>query len=298
MEIGIIGLGRMGMGMGARLAQRGHKVIGHSRSEKRRPDAQAHGMEWAGSPAELAQALSSPRVVVVMVPAGDPVDSTIAAVKPGLSEGDIVIDGGNSFYKDSIRRSEELAGSGIRFLDMGVSGGVWGLSEGYCVMAGGDEDAFRYVEPLLVDLSAEGGCAHVGASGAGHFAKMVHNGIEYAMMQAYAEGFELLDASRFDFDFRKISALWNNGSVIRSWLLELAESAFADSPDLDDIHDWVEDSGEGRWTVMESIDQAVPAPVIALSLMMRFRSRQQDTFSGRLLAALREKFGGHDVKRK
>lgn len=298
MNVGMVGLGRMGLGMGARLARAGHRVFGYDLSPDRRAEAEAAGIRSAGSPTDLAGVLDPTRIIIVMVPAGSPTDAAIEAVAAALQPGDVIIDGGNSYYKDSIRRSAEAASRGLRFLDCGVSGGVWGLQEGFCLMAGGDPETYALVEPVLRDLAPEGGCALVGESGAGHFAKMVHNGIEYGLLQAYGEGFEILRASGFDFDLRAISELWNAGSVVRSWLLELAARAFSESGDLSDVRGWVEDSGEGRWTVMESIDTSVPAPVIALSLMMRFRSRQEDSFSAKTIAALRKQFGGHPVREK
>lgn len=296
MDIGIVGLGRMGMGMGARLSRAGHKVAGYDKDPAKRSDASQVGIQWIDSLAMLPNVLAQPRIIIVMVPAGAPVDDALSNIKPVLSEGDIIIDGGNSFYKDSVARGKDLEDAGLRFLDAGISGGVWGDEEGYCLMVGGQKAAFNYAEPVFRDLSAKGGYSYVGASGAGHYSKMVHNGIEYAMLQAYGEGFEILKHSPYDYDLLELSRLWNQGSVIRSWLLELAEMAFEDSPDLSHIKGWVADSGEGRWTVLESIEQRVPAPVIALSLMMRFRSRQDESFSAKVIAALRNKFGGHEVK--
>jgi 6-phosphogluconate dehydrogenase len=244
----------------------------------------------------LPNALAAPRIAIVMVPAGAAVDQAIDGLAPGFSPGDIVIDGGNSFYKDSIARGERLKSGGIGFLDVGVSGGVWGGEKGYCLMVGGDKAAYDRAEPVLRNLAAQDGCAYVGPSGAGHFAKMVHNGIEYGMLQAYGEGFEILKESPYAYDLAALAKLWNHGSVIRSWLLELAEMAFEESPDLERVRGWVEDSGEGRWTMIEAIQERVPAPVIALALMMRFRSRQEDSFSAKVIAALRGRFGGHEVK--
>lgn len=296
MNVGIVGLGRMGMGMGTRLVRRGHTVAGHDTSQDKRVMAEANGIRWWDAPSELCSELAAPRVVITMVPAGAAVDSVIDELAKALSSGDIIIDGGNSFYRDSIERAELLNELGLRFLDVGISGGVWGLEKGYCLMAGGDHDAYKIAEPALLDLAQEGGCAYLGKSGAGHFAKMVHNGIEYGMMQAYGEGFEILNASDFDYDLASLADLWNHGGVVRSWLLELAKLAFDESPGLEHMRGWVEDSGEGRWVLEESIEQRVPAPVIALSLMMRFRSRQDDSFSAKVVAALRKQFGGHAVK--
>ena len=296
MNVGIIGLGRMGMGMGVRLARRGHKVAGYDVLADKRDQAGKAGITGVVSPAEFGKVLESPRTIVIMVPAGSPVDDAIGVVAPALSPEDVIIDGGNSFYKDSIRRAADLKAKGLRFLDIGVSGGVWGLENGFCLMAGGEKATYKEVEPVLADLAPESGYAYVGLSGAGHFAKMVHNGIEYGMLQAYGEGFEILHASQFGYDLASIAELWNHGSVVRSWLLELAKLAFDKSNDLADIRGWVEDSGEGRWSVIAAIEERVPAPVIALSLMMRFRSRQDDSFSGKVIAALRNEFGGHAVK--
>jgi 6-phosphogluconate dehydrogenase len=233
-----------------------------------------------------------------MVPAGKPVDDTIDALRPQLSAGDILIDGGNSMYKDSIARAERLAAQGIRFIDSGTSGGIWGLANGYCLMVGGDREAVAHCEPIFTALAQQGGYAHVGPSGSGHYVKMVHNGIEYGLLQAYAEGFEILEASkRFpDLDLHQIAELWQHGSVVRSWLNELAVSAFAKDASLSALKGYVADSGEGRWTVAEAIEEDVPAPVITLSLLMRLRSRQEDSFGAKVIAALRNEFGGHAVK--
>jgi 6-phosphogluconate dehydrogenase len=256
-----------------------------------------HGAVAARSLEELVAALQPPRVVWLMLPAGQATDDTIALLTPMLQQGDILVDGANNNYKVSIAHGEQLAAQGIRFADAGVSGGIWGLQVGYCTMVGGEPDTFAQIEPLLKTLAPPDGYLHCGPFGAGHFVKMIHNGIEYGMMQAYAEGFEILQKSRYEFDLQKISHLWNQGSVVRSWLLELAERAFADDADLSAIRGYVEDSGEGRWTVQESIDLNVPAPVITLSLQTRFRSRQDDSFGAKVLAALRNQFGGHAVKK-
>ncbi len=298
MNIGMIGLGKMGLGMSKRLVKRGHVVIGSDASSEKASAASAAGIEWAESIADLLARLPAPKIVWTMVPAGEPAEDAISEAALGLSAGDILIDGGNSNYRESIRRSQTFDEFGIPFLDVGVSGGVWGEEQGYCLMVGGDEDAFRTVEPIFAALAPEGGYARVGDSGAGHFCKMVHNGIEYAMLEAYGEGFEVLKASEFGYDLHAITSLWNQGSVVRSWLLELAELAFQKSPSLEDIKGYVEDSGEGRWTVEEAMKLEVPVPAIALSLMMRERSRQDDSFSSKLIAALRQQFGGHAVKRE
>jgi len=298
MDVGIIGLGRMGIGMGGRLALRNHTVRAYDVSPGKKDAAAKAGIVWMPSPLDVVNALAPPRVVIVMVPAGTPTEEAIQSVEPALEAADVLIDGGNSYYKDSMDRAERLKKRGIRFLDAGISGGVWGFEKGFCIMVGGDSEAFGVAEPLIRDLAPENGYAHVGESGAGHYAKMIHNGIEYGMLQAYGEGFELLEKSDFDFNLAGLAHLWSHGSVIRSWLLELAGLAFEESPDLADIRGYVEDSGEGRWTVREAIDLDVPAPVISLSLMTRFRSRQEDSFSAKVIAALRQQFGGHSVKAK
>ena len=246
----------------------------------------------------LKEKLSPPRIIWLMLPAGETTEAHIDQLKKILSPDDILIDGGNSFYKDDIVRESKLSEYGIRYLDAGVSGGIWGLKIGYCTMIGGDKSVFHHIEPVLETLAPKEGYLYCGKSGSGHFVKMVHNGIEYGMMQAYAEGFEILEASSYakEFDYAKISHLWNQGSVIRSWLLELAESAFSKNDTLDDILGYVADSGEGRWTVQQAIESGVPAPVIALSLFKRFESQRENSFSNRVLAALRREFGGHEVK--
>ena len=297
MELGFIGLGRMGKNMVLRLLDGGHRIVAWDRSRDPIQEVSGKGAVAASNLSELVAKLGdTPRAVWVMVPSGDPTEQVIRDVAPLLKAGDAIIDGGNSYYKDSVRRASWLAEKRIDFVDAGTSGGIWGLSRGYCLMVGGSEAVCRRLEPLFQTLAPKDGYARVGASGAGHFTKMVHNGIEYGLMQAYAEGFEILKASPYDLDLRSIAALWNHGSVVRSWLLELAESAFEDDPNLDHVRGYVEDSGEGRWTVMESIEQAVPAPVLMLALQTRFRSRQSDSFQGKVLAALRHKFGGHAVK--
>jgi 6-phosphogluconate dehydrogenase len=298
LDIAIIGLGRMGGNMVQRLLNGGHRVVAHNRSPEPIDEAVASGAVGAYRLEEIVQQLSSPRVIWMMVPAGSPVDQQIEAITPLLDPGDILIDGGNSRYIDTIARSERISALGIHYMDAGTSGGVWGLQVGYCLMVGGPENAFQIVEPAFKTLAPEGGYMHVGPSGAGHFVKMIHNGIEYAMMQAYAEGFEILEKSKYDFDLRAIADLWNHGSVIRSWLLELSERAFAEDPKLSSIRGYVSDSGEGRWTVFESIDLDVAAPTIYLSLAARFLSRQDDAFSNKVLAALRNQFGGHAVVRE
>jgi 6-phosphogluconate dehydrogenase len=277
----------MGAGISDRLRAAGHETVGYDRDPN---------VSQVATLRDLVEPLSSPRVVWVMVPAGDPTEATIAELRGLLSEGDIVIDGGNSYYRDSVRRARELSLSGVRFLDMGTSGGIWGLKNGFCLMAGGPPDAYAAVEPLLKALAPEGGYAHVGPSGAGHYTKMVHNGIEYGLLQAYAEGFDLLAASDFDIDPKQVATLWNHGSVVRSWLLELAELAFEKDPKLEALRGYVDDSGEGRWTVLEAVERGVPASVITEALYRRFASRDENAFSMRFIAALRNEFGGHAVQ--
>jgi len=297
MQLAMIGLGRMGGNMVQRLLQGGHQVVVFDRSA----DAvQAHvgmGARGAKDLANVVGQLSAPRVVWVMVPAGAPVESTIDQLLRGLSPGDIIIDGGNSNYKDSMRRAARLQEKGLEFIDAGTSGGIWGLTVGYCLMIGASPAAFATCEPIFRTLAPPDGYAHVGPPGSGHYVKMIHNGIEYGMLQAYAEGYEILHASKdFELDLHQISAVWNRGSVVRSWLNELAERAFAKDTELAALKGYVEDSGEGRWTVQEAIDLDVPAPVITLSLLTRFRSRQSDSFGAKVIAALRNEFGGHAVK--
>jgi 6-phosphogluconate dehydrogenase len=258
----------------------------------------SQGAIGATSPIEITSKLKSPRIVWIMVPAGKPVDDMIAALLPGLGKGDVIIDGGNSNFHDSMRRAADLQGKGIRFVDSGTSGGIWGLANGYCLMIGASQEAFTLCEPIFKTLAPPDGYAHMGPPGSGHYVKMIHNGIEYGMLQAYAEGYEILHASRdFKLDLHKIAAVWNHGSVVRSWLNELAETAFEKDTELSDLRGYVEDSGEGRWTVQEAIDLDVPAPVITLSLLTRLRSRQADSFSAKVIAALRNEFGGHAVKK-
>ncbi len=296
MQIGMVGLGRMGANMTLRLLRGGHEVVVYDRSSDAVSASAKEGAVAAFSLEELVQKLARPRHVWLMVPAGGPVTDTIASLIPLLSAGDAIVDGGNSNYRDSVKRSEELAGKGLHFVDCGTSGGIWGLENGYCLMIGGEEEVFRRMESVFATLAPPDGYAYVGASGAGHFVKMVHNGIEYGMLQAYAEGFELLEASRYEIELRRVAALWNQGSVVRSWLLELAERALEQDPDLSSIRGFVEDSGEGRWTVVEAIEHDVPATALAHALFARFRSRQDDSFGAKLIAALRQEFGGHRVK--
>ena len=297
MEIGLYGLGRMGANMVRRLLRSGeHRVVAGNRSPGPVDEAVSEGAEGAYSMEEMVEKLGAPRAIWTMVPAGDVTEQTLLNFAELMDEGDILIDGGNSYFRDSIRRAEMLRERGLRFLDAGTSGGIWGLEVGYCLMVGGDAGAYEHVEPALKTLAPENGYAYLGDAGAGHFTKMVHNGIEYGMLQAYAEGFEVLQESRYDFDLRAISSLWNRGSVVRSWLLELAESAFERDANLDSIRGYVEDSGEGRWTVIEAINEDVPAATIAGSLFARFASRQDDSFAMKVIAALRGEFGGHAVQ--
>jgi len=298
MQLAMIGLGRMGGNMVERLMRNGHKLVVYDRSAEAVGKYQKLGASPASDLNGVTSALGGRKIVWIMVPAGDPVDQTIAELLPSLKPGDIIIDGGNSNFHDTIRRGQELAKSKIELIDSGTSGGIWGLENGYCLMVGGSDDAVKYCEPIFTSLAPPDGYAHVGPTGSGHYVKMVHNGIEYGMLQAYAEGYEILHASKdFKLDLHKIAAVWNHGSVVRSWLNELAEMAFAKDIDLKDLRGYVEDSGEGRWTVQEAIDLDVPAPVITLSLIMRLRSRQQDSFSAKSIAALRNEFGGHAVKK-
>jgi 6-phosphogluconate dehydrogenase len=300
MELGFIGLGRMGKNMVLRLLDGKHRIVAWDRDAEPVRELAAKGADGAATPAELVQKLRDrPRAVWIMVPSGDPTEQVIQELAPLLSPGDTIIDGGNSYYKDSVRRGAWLAERKIDFVDAGTSGGIWGLTIGFCLMVGGPEAVCRRLLPLFTTLAPKDGYARVGAGGAGHFTKMVHNGIEYGLMQAYAEGFEIMKAkSEYALDLRSIASLWNHGSVVRSWLLELAADAFEEDPNLDHVKGYVEDSGEGRWTVIESIDRAVPAPALTLALQARFRSRQTESFQGKVLAALRHKFGGHPVKTK
>lgn len=299
MKLGMIGLGRMGGNMTERLMRGGHEVVVFDRSTDVVARYVSMGSKAARDAADMVKQLESPRVVWIMVPAGKPVDDTVDALLPGLSEGDVIIDGGNSNFHDTMRRGARLREQGIELVDSGTSGGIWGLKNGYCLMIGSSERAFRLCEPVFRTLAPADGYAHIGPSGSGHYVKMIHNGVEYGMLQAYAEGYEILHASKdFKLDLHKIAAVWNHGSVVRSWINELAEIAFRKDSDLADLKGFVADSGEGRWTVQEAMDLDVPAPVITLSLLMRLRSRQEDSFSGKVIAALRNEFGGHTVKTK
>jgi 6-phosphogluconate dehydrogenase len=292
----MIGLGRMGANMTTRLIRGGHQLAVYDRSPEAVARSVADGATGASSLADLVAKLTPPRAVWIMVPSGGPTDSTVAELLGLLAPGDAIVDGGNSNYKDSQARYALAKAKGVAFIDAGTSGGVWGLANGYCLMVGGDEAAVRRVEPVFTTLAPPDGYAYVGPSGAGHFSKMVHNGIEYGMLAAYGEGFEILEKSEFTYDLHQLAELWLHGSVVRSWLLELAELAFREDPNLADIRGYVDDSGEGRWTVQAAIDENVPAPVITMALISRFVSRQPESFSAKVIAALRNQFGGHAVK--
>ena len=300
MELGMIGLGRMGGNMVQRLISQGaHRVVVYDRSQDAVQASRNMGAVGVESVSALVGELAPPRAVWLMVPAGDPTQATIDTLVPLLSPGDVILDGGNSYYKDTQRRAETLSQHRLHFMDVGTSGGIWGLKEGYSLMVGGDMEVFQRLEPVFQTLAPapDAGYGHVGPSGSGHFVKMVHNGIEYGLMEAYSEGFELLAAKReFQLDLAHIARIWRQGSVVRSWLLDLAAAALEEDATLEGLEAYVDDSGEGRWTVQESVELAVPAPVIALSLQARFRSRQDRPFGPRLLAALRNQFGGHAVK--
>jgi 6-phosphogluconate dehydrogenase len=287
MQLGMVGLGRMGSGMTKRLERDGHELRTYDHSKE----------STASSLEELAQQLDTPRAVWLMIPAGEATEDTVQQLLASLDREDVIVDGGNSFFRDSRRRHEEASARGIHFVDVGVSGGIWGLEIGFCLMAGGDDEPVKRLEPIFHSLAPEEGYAHVGAPGAGHFVKMIHNGIEYGLMQAYAEGFEIMYHSDYDLDLSEIAGIWRNGSVVRSWLLELLYSALEEHGDaLEDIAGYVEDSGEGRWTITEAINENVPAPVISAALFARFASRREINFAAKVAAALRNQFGGHAVK--
>lgn len=301
MELGIIGLGRMGGNMAERLVRGGHRVVGYARSPESVRRVLEKGIEGAYSLEELTKMLASPRAIWLMIPAGDPVDKTIQGLLPYVQQGDVIIDGGNSYYKDTLRRSIMLKEKGIHPLDCGTSGGIWGLSEGYSLMIGGEKEVVERLRPIFETLAPapDKGWGHVGPNGAGHFVKMVHNGIEYGLMEAFAEGFAILKKKEeFNLDLHHIAEIWRYGSVVRSWLLDLSARALAEDSELRDVVPHVAESGEGRWTVFEAIEQEVPAPVITLALLQRARSRDEESFSDRLLAVLREQFGGHAVRRE
>ena len=297
MRIGFVGLGRMGLNMVTRLVRGGHSVVAYDRSADAVARADAAGATGVSTLDALIEGLAAPRAVWVMVPSGDPTESTISALARLLSAGDTIIDGGNTNFHDDVRRAQTLAAMGLDYVDAGTSGGIWGLQEGYCLMVGGKPDVCQRLEPIFLTLAPADGYLRVGDHGAGHYVKMIHNGIEYGLMQAYAEGFELMHESDYTIDLRAVAGLWNHGSVVRSWLLELAARALAEDGDLSGLEGYVEDSGEGRWTLHEGIDRGVPLPVMTAALFTRFRSREDNPFSERMLAALRNQFGGHAVKR-
>jgi 6-phosphogluconate dehydrogenase len=296
MQLGFVGLGRMGLNMVTRLVRGGHQIVAYDRSPEAVARAEAAGARGVSSLEALPAALATPRAVWVMVPAGDPTESTVSALGALLSAGDTIVDGGNTNFHDDVRRAQALAGRQIHYVDAGTSGGIWGLQEGYCLMVGGEAEVCARLEPIFVTLAPPDGYLRVGDHGAGHYVKMIHNGIEYGLMQAYAEGFELMHESPYKVDLGAVAGLWNHGSVVRSWLLELAARALAADADLSGVKGYVEDSGEGRWTLHEGIDRGVPLPVMTAALYTRFRSRQDNPFAERLLAALRGQFGGHAVK--
>jgi 6-phosphogluconate dehydrogenase len=301
MELALIGLGRMGMNMATRLLQGNHRIVAYDLNEAAVKVAEKTGGEGIRNLEDIRDKLSAPRIVWVMVPAGDPTEQTIEQLTEVLEKGDIIIDGGNSNYKDSMRRGAMLKGKGLHFVDVGTSGGIWGLTQGYSMMVGGEKAVVDQLRPVFESLApaADKGWGHVGPSGAGHFVKMVHNGIEYGLMQAYAEGFEIMKAKKeFGLDLHQVAEIWRSGSVVRSWLLDLTSDVLAEDQDLSAIEGWVADSGEGRWTVAEAMELDVPAPVITLSLLARFVSRQKESYAAKLLAAMRNKFGGHEVKGK
>ncbi|MDP9111465.1 MAG: decarboxylating 6-phosphogluconate dehydrogenase [Candidatus Eremiobacteraeota bacterium] len=297
MQLGMVGLGKMGANMTTRLLKGGHSIVVYDRSAEAIQTSASGGATASSGLADLVAKLTgSPRVVWIMVPSGNPTDETIDQLTAILKSGDIIVDGGNTNWKEGLAAYERCKTKGVHLVDAGTSGGVWGLKEGYCLMVGGDEDAVRACEPIFTTLAPEGGYAHVGPAGAGHFSKMVHNGVEYGLLQAYGEGFEILEKSPFTFDLGQLAELWRHGSVIRSWLLDLAVLAFQADPGLQNIKGYVDDTGEGRWTVQAAIDENVPAPAITLALLARFASRQDESYSAKVVAALRNQFGGHAVK--
>jgi 6-phosphogluconate dehydrogenase len=299
MDLVIAGLGRMGANMARRLHAAGHHVVTYNRSAEKTEQMMAEGLDGAATPAEAVAKLPVPRIVWLMVPAGAATEATMEQFAALLAAGDTIVDGGNANFKDSKRRHALLAERGIRFVDAGISGGVWGLQNGYGTMVGGEREAVAPLEPIFTALAPEGGYIHCGPPGSGHYTKMVHNGIEYGLMQAYAEGFEILHASEYPLDLEAVARAWQHGTVIRSWLLELAGNAFAERGEqLEGVRGWVADSGEGRWTIEEAMDLDVPAPVITLSLLTRFRSRQDESYTAQVLAALREQFGGHAIRER
>src|SRR5882724_12603509 len=298
MQIGFVGLGRMGLNMVTRLVRGGHTVVAYDRSADAVARAEAAGARGVSTLEALIEGLSTPRAIWVMVPSGDPTESTVSALGRILAAGDAIIDGGNTNFHDDVRRAQALGAKRVDYVDAGTSGGIWGLQEGYCLMVGGTPEVCARLEPIFLTLAPKDGYLRVGDHGAGHYVKMIHNGIEYGLMQAYAEGFELMHASEYGIDLGAVAKLWNQGSVVRSWLLELTARALAEDADLSGLTGYVEDSGEGRWTLHEGIDRAVPLPVLTAALFTRFRSREASPFSERLLAALRNQFGGHAVKKR
>jgi 6-phosphogluconate dehydrogenase len=297
MELGFIGLGQMGMNMVTRLRRDQHRVVAYDRSNELIKQAESQGCVGSSSLADLVGKLSAPRAVWVMVPSGAPTEETIQAVADLLQSGDTIVDGGNTRFHDDVRRAAELKKKGLHYVDAGTSGGIWGLKVGYCLMVGGEDAAVKRLEPVFKTLAPENGWAHVGAVGAGHYVKMVHNGIEYSMMQGYAEGFELMSKSEYTLDLARIADLWMHGSVVRSWLLELAAGALKDDQKLEKLKGYVQDSGEGRWMIADAIEKDVPVPTLTTALFTRFRSRQEESFAEKMLAALRNAFGGHSVRR-
>ena len=297
MDIGFIGLGKMGMNMVTRLSQGGHRVVAYDRSADLITQAESKGATGATSLEDLVSKLHKPRAVWVMVPSGEPTEETIRHLSTILDKDDIVIDGGNTKFDDDVRRAADLQKRSIHYVDAGTSGGIWGLQIGYCLMVGGEKGPVTHLAPIFTTLAPENGWAHVGGHGAGHYVKMVHNGIEYSMMQGYAEGFELMSKSEYHLDLANIADLWMHGSVVRSWLLELAAGALKEDPKLEGLKGYVQDSGEGRWMLMDALDKDVPVPTLSTALFTRFRSRQEESFSEKMLAALRNAFGGHSVRR-
>ena len=297
MELGFIGLGKMGLNMVTRLRQGNHRVIVYDRNTDIIKQAEKEGCVGASSLADMVSKLATPRAIWIMVPSGLPTEETVNAVAKLLQPGDMIIDGGNTQYRDDLRRASELKKSGIHYMDVGTSGGIWGLKLGYCMMIGGEESMVKQLSPIFKTLAPENGWAYMGKHGAGHYVKMIHNAIEYSMMQGYAEGFELMSKSEYNLELATIANLWMNGSVVRSWLLELAVDVLAQDPKLEKLKSYVQDSGEGRWTMLDALDKDVPVPSLTAALFTRFRSRQEESFAEKLLAGLRNAFGGHGVKR-
>ena len=296
MEIGFVGLGKMGMNMVTRLQRDAHRVVVYDRAPDLIKEAEGRGCTGASSLAAMVPKLAAPRVVWIMVPSGGPTEETIQAVAAMLQAGDAIVDGGNTKFHDDLRRAAELKKKGIHYVDVGTSGGIWGLKLGYCLMVGGEEAVAKRLEPIFKTLAPEGGWGYMGGHGAGHYVKMVHNGIEYSMMQGYAEGFELMSKSEYRLDLAQIAELWMRGSVVRSWLLELTAGALKQDPKLDGLTGYVQDSGEGRWTILDAIEKDVPVPTLTAALFTRFRSRQRESFAEKMLAAMRRAFGGHSVR--